>query len=293
MANFANMIFDELGLHIDPRGRTGDLSFGQRQLVEIAKAFSLGHLYPVEPIVLLDEPTSALSDLETEILFASIRRWKEKASILFVSHHLSDVFEVCDDVVALKDGAVSGEWRTEETDVDQIHEAIVGRPKLAGYYKEAEQRTELGEPVLVAECIDVPGELQDISFSLHEGEILGVAGVLGSGKSSLAAVLSGTEVPSSGRVLLHGEPLRFGNQAHAVARGIGTVPAERNSSGVIGVHSVEWNMALPSLHKLHHDKAPMLSASRSARMAQTWIERLGIRTPDRHVQIRNLSGGNA
>ncbi|OCW56010.1 sugar ABC transporter ATP-binding protein [Hoeflea olei] len=293
MAAFATLVFDELGLQIDPRCRTGDLSFGQRQLVEIAKAFSLGHLYPVEPIVLLDEPTSALSDQETEILFASIRRWKEKASILFVSHHLSDVFEVCDDVVALKDGSVSGQWRIEDTDADRIHEAIVGRPKLAGYYKEAEQRLVPGAPVLVAEGITVAGELDDISFTLHEGEILGVAGVLGSGKTSLAAVLSGTKVPSSGSIRLHGEPLSFGNQAQAVARGIGTVPAERNSSGAIGVHSVEWNMALPSLHKLRHDKAPVLSAARSASMAQGWIERLGIRTPDRHVQIRNLSGGNA
>ncbi|MFD1252527.1 Galactose/methyl galactoside import ATP-binding protein MglA [Devosia equisanguinis] len=293
MAAFVSKVFAELGLDIDPKARTGDLSFGQRQLVEIAKAFSLGHLYPVEPIVLLDEPTSALSDAETEVLFNSIRRWKSRASILFVSHHLSDVFEVCDDVVTLKDGSVSGQWPVVETDADRIHEAIVGRPKLAGYYKESAQRDQPGAPVVELRGIHLPGALEAIDLTLHAGEIVGVAGVMGSGKTELAGVLSGALRPSQGQVLLDGAPLPLGRQAQAVRRGIGTVPAERNLAGVIGVHSVEWNMALPSLQRLRHGRSPVLSAARSARMADGWIERLRIRVAGRHVQILNLSGGNA
>ena len=139
----AKAVLDDLHVDVDPRALTGSLSFGQRQLVEIAKAFALSRVYPVEPIILLDEPTSALSDQETVKLFEGIARWRTRASFVFVSHRLADIFATCDEFVALKDGRVVDQRSTIGIDELALHELIVGRQRNAEYYREASQR-ELG-----------------------------------------------------------------------------------------------------------------------------------------------------
>ncbi|MBN9016598.1 MAG: sugar ABC transporter ATP-binding protein [Rhizobiales bacterium] len=293
MRQFARKVLDELGIAIDPLSVTGNLNFGERQLVEIAKAFALGHLYPVEPIVLLDEPTSALSDRETEILFDSIRRWRGKASIILVSHRLADVFAVCDAVTTLKDGRVSGHWPIGDATPDLLHEAIVGRPRSAGYYKEHDQRETLGDVVLELADVHVPGQLRSVSLSVRAGEIVGVAGVLGSGKTALGHVITGALRPSGGEIRVHGRRLRPGSRAAALAADIGSVPAERNIAGVIGMHSVQSNLVLPSIKSFRAPRLPILSGRRQAATTDRWIERLRVKTAGRSQQIRNLSGGNA
>lgn len=293
MRQFARKVLDELGIAIDPLAVTGNLNFGERQLVEIAKAFALGHLYPVEPIVLLDEPTSALSDRETEILFDSVRRWRGKASIILVSHRLADVFAVCDAVTTLKDGRVSGHWPIGDATPDLLHEAIVGRPRSAGYYKEHDQRETLGDVVLELADVDVPGQLRSVSLSVRAGEIVGVAGVLGSGKTALGHVITGALRPSGGEIRVHGRRLRPGSRAAALAADIGSVPAERNIAGVIGMHSVQSNLVLPSIRSFRAPRLPILSGRRQAATTDRWIDRLRVKTAGRSQQIRNLSGGNA
>ena len=136
----AKAVLDDLHVDVDPRALTGSLSFGQRQLVEIAKAFALSRVYPVEPIILLDEPTSALSDQETVKLFEGIARWRTRASFVFVSHRLADIFATCDEFVALKDGRVVDQRSTTGIDESALHELIVGRQRNAEYYREASQR---------------------------------------------------------------------------------------------------------------------------------------------------------
>ncbi|SHF76552.1 ribose transport system ATP-binding protein [Kaistia soli DSM 19436] len=293
MKRFARKVLGELGIVIDPDAITGELAFGERQLLEIAKAFALGHLYPVEPIVLLDEPTSALSDRETDILFESIRRWRGKASIVLVSHRLSDVFAVCDAVTTLKDGRVSGHWPITEATPDILHEAIVGRPRSAGYYKESEQRVALGDVVLSLRDVHVPGRLDGVSVEVRAGEILGVAGVLGSGKTVLGQVITGAVRPSRGEISVHGRRLTPGSRIAALSADIGSVPAERNTAGVIGMHSVQSNLVLPSLRRFRLPRLPILSSRRQAETTDRWIERLRVKTAGRTQQIRNLSGGNA
>ena len=293
MSALARDVLADLGIAIDPMAVTGDLAFGERQLVEIAKAFALGRIYPVEPIVLLDEPTSALSEKETQILFNSIRRWRDKASIILVSHRLSDVFAVCDHVTALKDGAVNGHWRVAEATPDMLHEAIVGRPRSAGYYKEAEQREDLGEIVLDVRALNVSGQLHNVSLSVQAGEIVGIAGVLGSGKTVLGNAITGAIRPASGEITVGVKRLRPGSRADALSADVGFVPAERNVAGVIGMHSIEWNLTLPSIRSFRIGRWPVLSGRRQAEVTDSWIERLRVRTPGRAVQIRNLSGGNA
>ncbi len=293
MIALTRQVLDELELDIDPKAITGDLSFGRRQLVEIAKAFAVGKVWPVEPIILLDEPTSALSDSETQLLFNSIRRWRGKASIIFVSHHLKDVFAVCDEVVALKDGTVSGGWPIADATPDILHQAIVGRKRSAGYYKEAEQRAAFGEVVLSVQGLTATGQLQDFSMEVRAGEIVGIAGVLGSGKAVVGQVITGSVRADAGEVRVNGQVLKPGSRIAALNADVGLVPSERNKSGLIAVHSLEWNLTLPSLPRFRIPGTPMLSARRQAEVSDTWIKRLRVRTRDRHAQIRNLSGGNA
>lgn len=293
MVALAREVLNDLELDIDPLATTGNLSFGSRQLVEIAKAFAVGKVWPVEPIILLDEPTSALSEAETQLLFNSIRRWRGKASIIFVSHHLKDVFAVCDDVVALKDGTVSGQWPISEATPDILHQAIVGRSRSAGYYKETEQREQLGEVVLSVQDVSVSGQLERLSLEVRAGEILGVAGVMGSGKATLGQVITGSVKPDTGKVVVNGRALRPGSRISALQADVGLVPSERNKAGLIGMHSLQWNLTLPSLPRFRIPHTPILSEQRQSEVAETWIKRLRVRTRDKDAQIRSLSGGNA
>ena len=131
MIKIARLVLDELELDVNPTGLTGDLSFGQRQLVEIAKTFGLSRVYPIEPIILLDEPTSALSDKEAAKLFDGVKRWRSEGSFVLASQRLGDIFNVCDEVVALKDGSVVLQRPVKEVDEHVLHQAIVGRERNA------------------------------------------------------------------------------------------------------------------------------------------------------------------
>jgi ribose transport system ATP-binding protein len=291
MIDEARQVLDELQVDIDPTALTGMLSFGERQLVEIAKAFALSRIYPVEPIILLDEPTSALSDMEAEKLFEGIRRWRSRASFVLVSHRLADVFATCDEVVALKDGRVIDQRPTGSINETELHELIVGRQRNDQYYREASQREPAAKVVLSARNIEKPGHLRDVSFDLREGEILGVAGVLGSGKSTLARIAAGAE-QGAGDVMALGTRLRSGSRRHAIRRGIGYVPSERTIAGIIGTESVEWNLTLPNLKQLGIGFLGLLSVRRSRALTLDWIKRLNIRAPGPSVPCRTLSGGN-
>jgi ribose transport system ATP-binding protein len=285
-------VLEDLQVDVDPRALTGSLSFGQRQLVEIAKAFALSRVYPVEPIILLDEPTSALSDQETAKLFEGVARWRTRASFVFVSHRLADIFATCDEIVAMKDGRVVDQRPTSGIDESTLHELIVGRQRNAEYYREAVQRRPGQKLALQATRLSKAGSLEDVSFELREGEILGVAGVLGSGKSTLARIVAGAEAQSQGEVLADGRPLRPGSRRHAIRRGIGYVPAERLVAGVIGSDSIEWNLTLPNLAALALRHLPFLSSRRSRALTGKWMTRLRVRAPGPETACRNLSGGN-
>jgi ribose transport system ATP-binding protein len=292
MVEEARQVLAELEVEISPTALTGTLSFGQRQLVEIAKAFALSRIYPVEPIILLDEPTSALSDMETEKLFDGIKRWRSRASFVLVSHRLADVFATCDEVVALKDGRVIDQRPVDSITEVALHELIVGRQRSEEYYREASQREPMTTIVLSAENIEKPGHLKGVSLDLREGEILGVAGVLGSGKSTLARIIAGAEMQSAGDVTAAGVPLRRGSRRDAIHHGIGFVPAERTVAGIIGTETVEWNLTLPNLKQIGLGFLGLISNRRSRALTLEWVQRLKVRAPGPATTCRNLSGGN-
>jgi ribose transport system ATP-binding protein len=292
MIREAGEVLAELGVEVNPTALTGDLAFGQRQLVEIAKAFALSRIYPVEPIILLDEPTSALSDNETEKLFDGMRRWRTRASFVLVSHRLADVFATCDEVVALKDGAMVDQRPVGDIDEVGLHELIVGRQRNAEYYREATQRVPGDKVVLKARAIAKRGHLRGVSLDLREGEILGVAGVLGSGKSTLARIVAGAETQSEGEVSVGGTPLRSGSRRDAIRHGIGFVPAERSVAGIIGTDSVDWNLTLPNLQQIALRLFGLVSPRRSRALTVEWMEKLRVKAPGPSVACRTLSGGN-
>ncbi len=292
MIDEAKQVLDELQIDVTPTSLTGSLTFGQRQLVEIAKAFALKRVYPVEPIILLDEPTSALSDMEAEKLFEGIRRWRSQASFVLVSHRLADVFATCDEVVALKDGEVIDQRPINSIDEPGLHELIVGRQRNEEYYREAIQRNPSDTVVLHAENIMREGHLEGVSLDLHEGEILGIAGVLGSGKSSLARIIAGADSQDEGRVDAFGTVLDVGSRQSAIRQGIGYVPAERHAEGIIGTASVEWNLTLPNLRQLGLGLLGLISQSKSRRLTTEWIDRLKVRASGPAASCRTLSGGN-
>ncbi|MEO8667688.1 MAG: sugar ABC transporter ATP-binding protein [Bauldia sp.] len=292
MIREAEEVLAELGVDVSPKALTGNLPFGQRQLVEIAKAFALSRIYPVEPIILLDEPTSALSDNETEKLFDGIRRWRSRASFVFVSHRLSDVFATCDEVVALKDGTKVDQRPIGSIDEVALHELIVGRQRNAEYYREAVQREPGSRVVLKAVGIAKPGHLRGVSFDLREGEILGVAGVLGSGKSTLARIVAGAEAQAEGDVAVGNVALKRGSRRDAIRHGIGFVPAERSVAGIIGTDSVEWNLTLPNLGQVTLRFLGIVSARASRALTVEWMKRLKVRAPGPAAACRTLSGGN-
>jgi ribose transport system ATP-binding protein len=288
----AAAVLQELEIDIDPLAATGALSFGQRQLVEIAKAFALNRIYPVRPVILLDEPTSALSDQEAGKLFDGIARWRSKASFLFVSHRLADVLSVCDEVVAMKDGKVVGQMPVGGTSENALHELIVGRQRDTSYYKEDRQSPPRDGIVLTASRLVKSGVLHGVSLAVREGEILGVAGVLGSGKSTLARILAGAEQADSGTVEIAGAVLFPLTRRVAIRHGIGYVPAERSLGGIIGTHSLEWNVSLPNLAALERGPFRLLSPAACNALAQHWIGRLRIRAAGATVPCGALSGGN-
>ena len=289
----AQAVLDDLNIdNVDPRAVTGDLSFGQRQLVEIAKAFALARVYPVEPIILLDEPTSALSEKEAAKLFDGIQHWRSKASIIIVSHSMADIFRCCDEIVALKDGNVVAQLAAAETSPDGLHELIVGRKREEEYYKEFRQREPGDHVLLSARGLRKDGVVSEISFDLREGEILGFAGVLGAGKSVVASMVAGLTPRDGGEVVIDGRPITSGSSYQAISEGIGYVPAERNLAGIIGAHSLEWNLTLPGLSRVMDHTGISISPRKSAEVTNHWLKRLKVRAPGRGALARNLSGGN-
>ncbi len=287
----ARAVLRDLEIDIEPAVLTGSLSFGQRQLVEIAKAFALSRIYPVEPIILLDEPTSALSDREIAKLFDGVARWRGKASFLFVSHRLTEVLSLCDEIVAMKDAQAIAQLPVAGIDESDLHELIVGRQRDAQYYKEDRQAPP-AETVLVRANVSKVGALHDVSLTIRTGEILGIAGVLGSGKSVLARILAGSEAPDRGSVEIDGHALARHTRREAIRHGVGYVPAERLVAGVIGSHSVEWNLTLPNLGMLERTLLRLISVAGSRALTRHWVERLRIRTPGPATACGALSGGN-
>jgi ribose transport system ATP-binding protein len=275
---------------VDPRTRTDELGFATRQMVELAKALTLeenaqGHL-----VILLDEPTSVLERAEIDILFARVRALKARASFIFVSHRLDEVLELSDRIYVMKDGAVVGELEAAGADVTRLHQMMVGRSLQAEYYREPLQKPHRSEVMLEADGLTLAGAYKDISFKLHAGEILGIAGVIGSGREELTRTLAGFAPHDGGRLLVEGKEAVLRTPAEAVDAGIGYIPRERRVEGLVLFLPVAANITLADLGGL--TRHGLIDAREERRLASNWVDRLKIRTPSINALCLNLSGGN-
>ena len=277
-------------LDIDPATRCAELSFANRQMVEIAKALSLDTRIKGHITILLDEPTSVLEQKEIDLLFAIIRDLRERASIAFISHRLEEVLEISGRVYVMRDGKIVKEVAARDATVKELHQHMVGRQLHHEYYREARQTEPSPKVVLKCDALAQGDAFSGISFELHEGEVMGIAGVIGSGREDLARCLAGHSKPTSGRIEVNGAAVSL-NAAHdATASGIGLVPAERKVEGLVTPFSVAENMTLAALPKFVSSGVIRFAEEKAA--AKSWIDRLKIKTPSTSTMVASLSGGN-
>ncbi|WP_299793022.1 sugar ABC transporter ATP-binding protein [uncultured Marivita sp.] len=285
---------NDLGFsHIDVDVLADDLPFHDRQMVEIARAFILSeHSGISHPLILLDEPTASIGEREITLLFDAVRRLRDKASFVIVTHKLSEYMDLCDRIYVFKDGQLAGEVAGPEMDTETIHRLMVGRIRDEALYHENKQRDAYGDVRLEVSNLDGQ-DVSAVSLTVAEGEILGIGGLIGCGKEEVVRAIVGQQpFPENGRVTLCGDPLPIKNRATVVkSRGLGYVPKERKSEGIVGYMSVAENISLPSLPLVSTVRG-VISRKKESILAKRLIERLSIRTRGPAQDVVYLSGGN-
>lgn len=277
-------VLNMLGVNIDPKSKIKDLNIGSQQMVEIAKAVSQN-----ADILVMDEPTSSLTNQEIEILFKLIERLKKQdIAIVYISHRLEEVFEICDRVTVLRDGEFVGEVKTVETDEDQLINMMVGRTIEDRFPK---MKFKPGEEILRVEKLSVADEIINASFSLRKGEILGVAGLMGSGRTELAKSIFGVYKEKTGEIYYKGKKLEINSPADAINNGIYYLSEDRKEEGLILGLSVANNISISVLKQMLKASTFINSASEKE-LAQKYIKNLNIKTPSENQLVKNLSGGN-
>lgn len=276
-------LLKKLGITEDPRSLVGEMSIGKQQMVEIAKALSLN-----AKVIVMDEPTDALTDKETIKLFEVIRELrKEGRSIVYISHRLKEVFEICDYATILRDGTFIDEKPVEELTEDKIVELMVGR-KLTEQFP----RIEANKGEVALELKGLKNKyLKNISFKVNKGEILGVSGLMGAGRTELAKTIFGALKKDSGEIILSGKKIDIRSPEHAIAEGISYVSEDRKGDGLFLGLSVKNNMSISALKSLSRALGK-LDGNEEESISQGFIRDMSIRTPSSEQIIKNLSGGN-
>jgi ribose transport system ATP-binding protein len=288
MLREAGEILASMGVECDPATPLHALSTGYWQVTEIAKALALD-----ARILILDEPTASLTRTESEALFALIDRLRgQGVSIVYISHRMDEVYRICDQITVLRDGGVVLSDQVAELTPEQIVAAIVGRrvENALEWEQRAGPATEAGVPLLEVRNLTAANGVTDMSFALHAGKILGLAGLMGSGRSELARLLFGIDKPSSGQVLLRGQPAGITNPRLAIAKGIALVPEDRRQQGLVLEHSVRDNLLLPVLGEL--GSIGLVNDRRGDTLVTAIIDRLRIKLSSPKRPVRLLSGGN-
>jgi ribose transport system ATP-binding protein len=284
-AERSRALFETLGVDIDPTALVGGLSAGQRQLTEIVKAISRN-----VRVLILDEPTTALSGGEVEKLFAFLRRLKsEGVAIIYVSHRMDEIMRIADRATILRDGRHVITASLRALSLEAIIEHIVGR-RSRGFSDVTRRSAEIGAPLLELKGLTGPRKPDRVDLTVRAGEVVGVAGLLGSGRSALARVLFGVDPRRSGEIRIKGVLVDINSPADAVAHGLALVPEDRLRQGLVLEHSVESNANLSILDRL--SRWFFVSRSKAAATADRQIAALRIKTASREAAARTLSGGN-
>jgi rhamnose transport system ATP-binding protein len=283
MHRAAARLLEQLESHIDPHALLGSLSIAEKHLVQIARALSQD-----ARIVIMDEPTAALSHHEAEDLLRIVRRLRsEGRAVLYISHKFEEVFAIADRYAAFRDGAAVGEGLIADKSVDDLVKLMVGRPVDQVFPKLPAQ---LGEELLRVDGLSREPEFADVSFTLRRGEILGVYGLVGAGRTELMHALFGMSRPRVGRVVLDGQEIQLHDPCDAIRKGIVYVPEDRQSQGAILTRSICDNITLPSLESF--TRWGLVDPARERVAAQEWIARLQVKCASAQQEVGSLSGGN-
>jgi ribose transport system ATP-binding protein len=280
----------KVNLDIDPGMPCSELSFSQRQMIELAKALALEERCQGHLVILLDEPTSVLEQREIDTLFRLVRQLKSRASFIFVSHRLDELLELSDRVYVMKDGEVVAQMPAAEASKERLHTLMVGRSLQAEFYRESLQKGCFPEVAMAVRGLALEGSFASLDFDLHRGEILGIAGVIGSGREELCRVLAGLLPRSAGEIQVHGKRLAGAGPGAAIRAGIGYIPRERKIEGIVSMLSVAQNMTLARIGQV--TRCGLVDEGRERSIAEDWIKRLSIKTPGPDALLLNLSGGN-
>lgn len=279
----AHDIVEMLGLDLPLDAEVDELDIAVQQMVEIAKAFSRD-----AKLVIMDEPTSSLTNKEVRVLYKIMRRLKEKGfSVLFVSHKLEEIEEICDCVTIFRDGEMITSRKVGELTREEMVAAMVGR-EVKNYYTKTHQCS--GEKILEVKGLSKRGVVQDISFTLNRGEVLGFTGLIGAGRTETMELLFGLEQPDGGEIFLDGEKVKFSSPTEAVEAGIALVPENRKEQGLIPENSVGFNMTISVLNqfigklRVNHKKENSVISK--------YMNSLRVKASSKEQVVSNLSGGN-
>jgi len=279
----AQALFDRLGVGIDPRRPAQGLSIADQQVVEIAKAISLD-----ARVLIMDEPTAALSGVEVERLFAVARSLRDEGrALVFISHRFDEVFSLCDTVTVMRDGAYIATHAIAETSPDQIVSLMVGREVSELFPKTAATP---GDAVLQVEGLTREGVFHDVSFDVRAGEIVGLAGLVGAGRSEIARAVFGVDPYSSGRVRMRGHDVAAHDPRTAIRAGMAFIPEDRRKQGLVTQASVARNVA--GVIRTSLSKAGFLTGRAESKAAGPWARRLEVKTGALDMDASTMSGGN-
>jgi ribose transport system ATP-binding protein len=282
MRRAARELLDRMKVRVDPDARVQSLGVARRQMVEIAKALSLD-----ARILIMDEPTASLSGQEVERLFEIIHGLKEEeVGVIFISHHLEEVAEIGDRVTVLRDGEFVDRVPAS-TDPSEFVRLMVGRDIEDQFPR---RKPEIGEVLLEVRNLSREGVLEDISFELRAGEVVGVAGIVGAGRTELAEAIFGSVPAESGEIVVGGEAFRPGDPRETKRRGLGFITEDRQGEGIVPPLSVAENLGLAAL--ADNTRLGLVNRRGQRRQAEKMIGELNIRTPGPEQEIRYLSGGN-
>ncbi|PWE53903.1 D-xylose ABC transporter ATP-binding protein [Metarhizobium album] len=284
MLRRAAAVLAELGTSIDPQERLGDLTISQQQLVEIAKA------YAADPrIIVLDEPTSSLSEHETAALFRILRKMRDAGiAIIYISHRLKEVLEIADEVTVLRDGAMIETRAASGITAAEMIRLMVGREVSNVFPKTP---SVIGKQVLSVRGIGDGARFADVSFDVRAGEILGLTGLVGAGRTEVARAIFGLAPLTTGTIEIDGAPVTIRSPAAAARAGIAYVPEDRKGDGIVPAMTVRENISLPVLRRLAN-RFGRVRRGVERDLAQTYVQKFSIVPPDGERRIGLLSGGN-
>jgi rhamnose transport system ATP-binding protein len=279
----AGEVFERLAVHIDPDRPAEGLSIADQQIIEIAKAILLD-----ARLLIMDEPTAALSGVEVERLFTVARSLRDEGrGIVFISHRFDEVFSLCDMITVMRDGEYVSTDAIKDVTEDEIVRRMVGRDVKDLFPK---QEATIGEVLLEVTDLTAPGVFHDVSFTVRSGEIVGLAGLVGAGRSEIARAVFGVDDYSSGRVTLAGRSIPKHNPAASMTAGLALVPEDRRKQGLVLESSIAHNLTLAIRNTL--TKAGLLRRSSENTAAAIWASRLQVKASALDSEVGTLSGGN-